>query len=375
MRKASFRTERPARGTVLLSYITEPFFTSKGRSVFSTHSHHWEAVQIVRTYLDLGFNVDVIHYLNRWFRPRKRYDVVVDARFNLERLGPRLAPECIKIFHIDTCHMLFQNTAELRRLEQLQRRRGVTLVPRRHERLNHGIEHADHGVVLGNAHTMATFRYSGKPLHPVPVSTPQGYPSPDGKDIEHARRRFIWLSRGGLVLKGLDRVLEVFAALPDHHLTVCAPVDQEPDFAAAFQQELYASPNIHTLGWVDVSSPAFAELLRESIGIVYPAGSESQSTSVINCLHAGLIPIVTREAGLDVTPEFGVMLADDDIDTVREAVTTLSARPAAELEAMASAAWTFARANHSRESFATAYRAAMEAILGAAGPLPSSEVA
>src|SRR5680860_1554491 len=64
MRKASFRTERPARGTVLLSYITEPFFTSKGRSVFSTHSHHWEAVQIVRTYLDLGFNVDVIHYLN-----------------------------------------------------------------------------------------------------------------------------------------------------------------------------------------------------------------------------------------------------------------------------------------------------------------------
>jgi hypothetical protein len=367
LRTTSFKAAGSARGNVLVSYVTEPFFLDSGAPIPTTHSQHWEATQIVRTYLEQGFNVDVIHYLNRWWQPRKAYAVAVDARHNLQRLSTRLGPDCTKIFHIDTCHMLFQNDAELRRLLDLQHRRGVTLSPRRQERLNFGIEHADYGVVLGNKHTIGTYAYSGKPLFEVPVSSPMTYPAPAGKPIDDVRRRFVWLSRGGLVLKGLDRVLEAFAGLPDHHLTVCAPIHEEPDFAAVYRRELYESPNIRTLGWVDVGGQSFADLLANSIGIVYPAGSESQSTSVINCMHGGLIPIATPESGLDLEADFGVLLDDDRIDTVREAVVELSERPAPQLAAMGMEAWGYARAHHSHESFATAYREVVADILADAG--------
>lgn len=367
LRTRSFRAAGAARGDVLLSYVTEPFFLKRGDSIPSTHSHHWEAVQIVRSYLEQGFNVDVIHYLNRWWQPRKRYAVAVDARFNLERLSSRLGPDCIKVLHIDTCHMLFQNAAELRRLLELQERRGATLPPRRLERLNFGIEHADCGVVLGNKHTMGTYAYSGKPLYEVPVSSPATYAAPAGKQIDDVRRRYVWLSRGGLVLKGLDRVLEAFAELPDHHLTVCAPIHEEPDFAAVYHRELYESPNIRVLGWVDVEGDEFADLLRNSIGIVYPAGSESQSTSVINCMHGGLIPIVTRESGMTVEPDFGVLLADDRIDTIRQAVREVSDLPASQLADMAMRAWHFARENHSRSAFASRYRAFVDDVVDMTG--------
>ena len=62
--------------------------------------------------------------------------------------------------------------------------------------------------------------------------------------------------------KGLDLVLEAFARMPELHLTVCGPIHEEPAFEAAFRRELYETPNIETLGWVDIASPAFAELLR-----------------------------------------------------------------------------------------------------------------
>src|SRR5262249_50628701 len=103
------------------------------------------------------------------------------------------------------------------------------------------------------------------------------------------------------------------------------------------------------------ADPQFVRISTESLGVVYPSCSEGQCGSVVTCLHAGLIPVVSRETGVDVDPAFGVVLADCSVEGIRRAIAELSGRPTVELEAMRGLAWEFARSNHTRERFAQVY--------------------
>ena len=60
------------KGDVLISYITSPFITDDKDPIFNSHSNHWECKQIARTFLELGYNVDVIHINNKDFIPKKK---------------------------------------------------------------------------------------------------------------------------------------------------------------------------------------------------------------------------------------------------------------------------------------------------------------
>jgi hypothetical protein len=360
---------RPARGHALISYMTEAFEVVDGALPY-THTNLWECRQMARTFLDLGFHVDVINFRNFLYTPRRTYDFFVDNRTNMERLAPVLGDRCTKIHHIEVGHQLFQNAAEFRRLLDVQRRRGVTLQPRRVERrVSRCIEHADCAVLYGGEHSARTWQYAGKPMYPVPGTPVREFPEPTGKDFSRIQRRFLWMGSNGLVLRGLDLVLEAFAGMPDHHLTVCGPLDDEPDFVAAYHRELFETPNITTRGWVDVRSTAFDELLRGVVGLVYPSASESRSGSVLTALHAGLIPIVTPETGVEVDDTFGTVLADPTVESIQAEVRAISERSPGELEKMALAAWRYARSTHTHERFASSYRAIIEGLLGE-GPMP-----
>jgi glycosyltransferase involved in cell wall biosynthesis len=157
-----------------------------------------------------------------------------------------------------------------------------------------------------------------------------------------------------MVHKGLDLVLEAFAQMPDFHLTVCGPVQHEKDFEDAYNKELYHTANILTTGWMDVSSPEFIEIARNCAGLVYPSCSEGQAGSVVTCMRAGLVPIVSLESGVDVSDDFGVSLRESSVNEIREAVTRLSSFPARQLNEMAVLAWKLAK-KHSRDRFAEEY--------------------
>lgn len=358
----SLQPSGPSRGNVLLSYILDPFLLRPGANIPNTHPIHTESLLMARTYLDLGYSVDVIHYLNQIFLPKKDYAILVDPRSNMQRLAPLLTPDCRKILHIDCTHVLFQNAAEANRLLALQQRRGATLSPRRFEWPNLGIEYADCAVCLGNESTVKTFQYANKPIYRVPVIALGHYPWPEGKDFEACRKRFLWFGSGGLVRKGLDLVLEAFAGMPDYHLTVCGPIHGDQDFEQAYHKELYETPNIETVGFVDTDGLRFRDICRNSVGIVYPSCSEGGGSGVITCMHAGLIPIVSYEASVDVH-DFGMMLPDCSISQIQHSVQCIASLPGKQLEQMARDAWEHARANHTKEIYAKEYRKVIEKIL------------
>ena len=361
-RVISLEPAQRTQGDVLFSYISSPFFRPPGESIPSTHTHYWESLQIAQSFLDLGYGVDVISWRNDWFQPEKPYRAFVDVRYNMERLAPLLSRDCVRIMHAETAHCLFHNAAEARRLLELQGRKGVTLRARRLMEPNWAIEHADCATILGNAFTLGTYRYANKPLYPVPISAPALYPSPEGKDFDAARKRFLWLSSGGMVHKGLDLVLDAFADMPGYEVVICGPVDREADFVAAYEHALYRSPNVRTLNWVDVTSQAFIELMSSCVGLIYPSCSEGQSGAVVTCLHGGLVPIVSRESGVDVD-RFGTVLESCSLEEIKDAVRMVASLPVRELRERARGAWEYARAHHTREKFAEEYRQAVSRIL------------
>ncbi len=358
----SLKPKQPSKGNVLLSYRIEPFLLKPGQPMPNDHTWYWEVWQIAQTFLDMRYNVDVIQFHNDKFVPEKNYAFFIDIRHRMEALAPKLNKDCIKVFHVDIANMVFRNAAECNRLLELQQRRGITLTPQRFETPNLGIEYADCATVLGNDFTVGTFQYANKPMYRIPISTPIVYPYPEQKDFAAVRKNFLWFGGSALVLKGLDLVLDAFAQMPEYHLTVCGPISNDKEFEQAFYKELYETPNIHTYGWIDVSSPEFIQVTNNCLGLVYPSVSEGQSGAVISCLHAGLIPILSYESGVDVH-DFGVIFDNLSLEEIKAKVRSIANSPVADLKIMSQKAWEYARTNHTREKFAQAYKNAVEQML------------
>jgi len=367
LKVVSFKPEGIAKGNVLISYNLDPFLAKSIETICNKHTHHWESLEIVRIFLDLGYCVDVITLFNDVFVPKKHYSIVIDSRHNLERLAPLIERDCIRVLYADTAHIVFHNAAECNRLYALQQRRGITLRNHRFELPNKGVEYADCTIVLGNEFTINSFRYACKPVYRVPISTTETYPFPEEKDFAACCQRFLWFGSGGLVHKGLDLVLEAFAEMPDYHLTICGPVNKEPDFEKAFFKELYHTPNIYTHGWIDVSSPDFIKIANSCLGIIYPSCSEGGGGCVITCMHAGLIPIVTYEASVDVSDDYGVVLKEASVAEIKKEIQKISSLPPVDLKAMARRSWEFVRANHTRENFSQKYRSVITEIIDTFG--------
>lgn len=353
--------EGEVRGEVLFAYVLDGFLLRDRQAMPHGHTHFWESVAMAETYRELGYRVDVVAWKNQKFVPEKDYAAAIDVRLLLESWAEHLSSETVKVFHAETAHRSFHNPAQLRRLERLAERRGTRIAPQKLIEENRAAETADAITILGNEFTQETYAHTGKPQFRIPISVPFTYPWPHGKDFDAVRRNFLWFGSGGLVHKGLDLVLEIFAALPDFHLTVCGPVRKEKDFEREYFRELYETPNIHTHGWIDVGSPEFQELARSCLGLVYPSCSEGGGGGVLTSMHAGLVPVVTREASVDAAG--GIVLENDSLTEIRGAIERLAAEPARELETRARTAWEFAREHHTRENFRRVYRGVAEKLV------------
>ncbi|HEY0908364.1 MAG TPA: glycosyltransferase family 4 protein [Candidatus Paceibacterota bacterium] len=349
-------TLKPAsepKGRVLLSYTTLPFLV-KDPKILDGHSNRWECVQMAQEFVDRGYIVDVIDFNNGSFKPKHKYAYCIDIDSSLERLSKLLNPECILVFYATAGHWLFWNSAEYNRLADIQKRRGATIFPRRTARPTRAPDVAHVLSSLCGTFPNSTYDFLKKPIFSVPPSSSHTYPEFD-RDISKARKNFIWFGGSGVVRKGLDLALEAFAGMPELTLAACGKYDGEKDFTDAYAKELTQTPNIKAMGHMDPSSKVFEDVLKNSISIVYPSSAEGCSTAVLLAMHAGLIPIVSKETGIE-TGDFGIMLPDCSLESIRKAVRDLAAEPAEKLWERSRKTREYVLKNHTRESFAANFK-------------------
>jgi glycosyltransferase involved in cell wall biosynthesis len=277
---------------------------------------------------EFGYVVDLVDVSDRRFTPDRTYDLVVKDRVRLKHVEP--APTgTIRLLLATTTNHVVHNRNLRRRHELLFRRRGRRIQLRRiyDEEMPYAVE-ADAIVGVGNDYTLGTWQENSNAAR-YPFNN-CGFPDTrfifESKDFGTARRSFWFFASGSQVQKGLDLLLEIFPHLPDLHLYICSSYRREPDFCGSYHKELFETPNIHAMGRIAVNGPEFYELAARCAYIIHPSCSDGQAGSVVQCMHAGLIPLVTREVGVD-TEEFGVTFADDSLEEIEKVIVRVAQLP------------------------------------------------
>lgn len=350
------------RGSVLISYITEPFTLAPWEKFSNFHTMYWECREIALLFSERGYGCDIINTKDGKFIPKKPYVICIDAENDLERLAKYLPKNCKKVFHILISHWEAYNTAEQNRLDRLEQRRKVRLAPRRKMSPTQNAEVADFLEGFGNKTIFNTFAQFKKPIFFIPISAVVQFDFPEKKDWGNARKHFLWVGGGGAVLKGLDMALEAFAVMPDLHLHVCGPVYAEKDFVEAYKKELEEAPNIHVYGRIDVGEKQFADIVDKCSALVYPSGGEGSSGAVVQAMHAGLVPIITHETGIQEDSEY-IALENPTPESIAKTVKDFSNTPPEKIRLKAHSIWEYARTNYTRKTFSTAYARFIDEVL------------
>lgn len=207
---------------------------------------------------------------------------------------------------------------------------------------------ADVAIVAGNSWTASTYAPYNSNIYPIKECNFDLSRRGQDKDFERARRSFAWMGSSGLVHKGLDLLLEVFSRLPEVELYVLGSLDSEEDFVRLYHKELFDTPNIYSIGRVDIRSTQFTEVTDACAYVIYPSCSEGQSGSVVTCMYQGLIPIVSQETGVDVS-DFGIMLDDCRLETIRQTVLQASSVSPDRCRELAEQTLKEAKATYSRQ--------------------------
>jgi len=356
----------PAKGKrksrVLISYIIEPFkvVPSKGFSTF--HTMYWECYEIARLFSERGYEVDIVNPKKRSFIPRKNYAVCFDSGHNFEKWINFLPKDCKKIYPILMTNWQEYNLAEKTRLKNLADRRGVSLIPRRQLPSTSNPEMANYLVGFGNKTIFASFEKYHKPIIFIPISAVVQYDFPENKNWDMAKKNFLWIGGGGAVLKGLDIVLEAFSKMPDLELHVCGPIAAEKDFVAEYDKELNGTPNIHVYGRIDVVGNKFKEIVTQCGAVVYPSGGDGTSGAIVQAMHAGLVPLISHETGVQEDSGY-IPITDPTPEAVAKVVRDFSSLPNERVRELAKKTWLYARAIYTREEFSKAYARFMDEIM------------
>lgn len=311
----------------LLYYKTEPFVMPwKVRSY--RHTNLWEIVQIVRILNRYGYVVDVVDRDTKKFVPEDIYDLFLGL--GAGQSGKRFSqyakkmPRATKILIAAGPEPRLSNKLVLAQYARFNQRHGCKVPAMR---LTEGIDFesfardTDYFMPIGEKHTFCPESYTalGKPvLNYLPSTSPAIRFLPEWLKTR-SRRAFLCFAGDGFICKGVDVVVDAFADMPDAEVYICGP-RSEPAFFEVLEAKLAASSNILYEGFVRIGGPRFEELAAHCSYVVFPASAEGCATSIATVLRIGLLPVVTREAGIDID-QFGIYIDGEKENLVEETMS------------------------------------------------------
>ncbi|HEX2927769.1 MAG TPA: glycosyltransferase family 4 protein [Ruminiclostridium sp.] len=320
----------------------------------------WQVPEIARIIGEFGYNVDVIDYDDQSIKLSKRYHLLLDIYpQNHKVYDSNLADECIKVLYSTGSAPTWQNAKENERLDDLWNRRQVKLPAKAYAApFGAEIESFDAMFVIGNQHTLST--YGELPIKLCFLIKNSAYLFPDTDLAKKSPATFLFLATYPQVLKGLDLLLEVFAQNQDLNLIVCSQFNQEKDFCAVYDKELFHSRNIVPVGPVDITGSLFKKIAELCAYVIMPSCSEGMSGSVLTAMSAGLIPIVSRECGLEDDEVY--YLPQCNVSCIAETVRGFSRKQPVWLNPQALKAQQIVRLRYSPEQFSISFKKALQNV-------------
>lgn len=329
---------------VLISYTVFPFLTNK-----NSHTNTQESRIITKIFQELGFNIDIIHYTNQKNIEYKKYDVIFGFGEPFE--NSFVQKDLKRLYYATGAHVCHQNYAEIKRIETVNNKYNANILPKRLVPWNWSMSTSlsDVLIVIGNEWTKSTYTtYTSRPVYTINATALINQNSKNIiRDIEKTKKNFLWFGSTGLVHKGLDLCLEYFANDKDSVLHICGPM--EDDF-----KEIYGSyfekENIFYHGFTNVNSQKFIDIVSQCSFGILPTCSEGQSTALLTTMGVGLIPIATKNSGVDVE-KIGFLIDDLDFDSVGKVIQKVLVLNNFEIENRSKELVEYVLNNHTIECF------------------------
>jgi glycosyltransferase involved in cell wall biosynthesis len=150
--------------------------------------------------------------------------------------------------------------------------------------------------------------------------------------------------------------------LPSLHLHVCGPIYGEKDFTDEYKKELEETPNVHVYGRLDVGGEKFAEILEKCASVIYPSGGDGTAGAIIQAMHAGLVPIITPETGIQENAGY-ISIENPTTESVRQAVLNFAIMQPNVIKSKSRSIWQYARSFYTKENFLKSYAKFIDEIL------------
>jgi len=327
-------------GDVLLYYKTDAIFSKRLRNSYK-HTNDSEVIEFIKVLHELGYRVDLVDRAASWedvqaLLDKKYIMYIANAAGNSAPLHVKISraiDAACKVYYAAGPEPGKSNELVHKRHAEFEERTGSKCVRRRVLReanFEERLDNMDAVFYVGSDFSASTFRtVCSLPLFRIRPST-----SPSlHLDVSSLRKKspkcFLYFGGNGLICKGLDLVLESFDGLSNLSLDVCGP-GNEADFWDYYQPLLLRNPQIKFHGFVDVNGSLFERLTAKAGFNIFPSCSEGCATSVVTTMRRGLIPVVTRESGVDLG-RFGFSLEDISVRNIRNVVNSLSSMPQDEL--------------------------------------------
>lgn len=330
---------------------------------FSHHTMYWESAEVVRQLVDKGFVVDCIDSRDaHLIKDACEYDLIIDEWGNFPKWAGS-SPNSKKLFYCTSSDWIYQNIAELERLEWLFVRRGVYVLPNRQIPPILNPAFADLISIFGNRAGRATFGSFSAKTRKLWISSVESPAALDRKNWQVARNRFLFFAGGGWVHKGLDLVIEAFLKEPKLQLVIC---EGGGDFLSVYGKEIAEAGNITYLGFMDILGEQFREVISSTCAVIHPSASEGCSGAVVLCLQHGLIPLVTEITGLEVHDTWPALSGSTDselIDNIRQRCAEIAGMSEEELDSLRNYFRTYAHKNHSRGAYGNSLSAVLDELI------------
>ena len=356
----------PTQKKILICYI--PLVNKEIDNV--THALLFHANQIVHYFMNKGYCVDICscHPDNAYqykLIEKKSYDIVFGFGKVYKQYCARHA-NCLKI--------LFMTENNPVKVKELYNER-IKYFKERHPNVDYRmssvrmefydeemLELSDALILMGSKSNKESFiRYFDNAIWRIncniiknPVFTFDE--SIIEKKIPVSRDCFLWFGSRGLIHKGLDIVIDAFAEMPELTLN-CYGVSETKLFRKL------CCPNTINRGRIDVNSQQFIdEVIYRHNFVILDSCSEGMSTAIATCMSHGIIPIVSKESGLDPQP-FILELNGYNVNSIITMVGKVSTFSDKEILNLRKQCYAYAQNAFSLEKFNNTFSSIMEECL------------
>jgi hypothetical protein len=284
------------------------------------HNRFYVGKLIANALLELGYDVYVYDYLNEDIDYSIKYDLFFGHNKTFSRISSKLSKGCIKVLITTGCSPEFDNDILRERQKELSIRKGTNVElyseVKNVEYAKENFKIADHIFMLGNLFTKSAWYDHQSVFHYHNV-----YLGNKKLKKNLGKRNFLFIGSNLQLRRGLDLILDVFGNLAiNNKVYVCGPYEKELEFVKLYKNELFESKNIIPLGYVNIDSKVFNDVVNECTYVIYPSCSEAESSSVLNMMARGLLPIIPDNVGFDNVNELGIKIKGFSISDVEDAV-------------------------------------------------------